>query len=62
MTDLAMYRRFKDAVKVPVLANITEFGKTPLYTTRGIGRGRRRHRAVLLLRLSRDECRGAQNL
>src|SRR5580658_5472518 len=32
MTELAMYRRFKDAVKVPVLANITEFGHTPLYT------------------------------
>jgi len=27
-----MYRRFVDAVKVPVLANITEFGKTPLFT------------------------------
>src|SRR5271170_3446520 len=25
MTDLAMYKRFKDAVRVPVLANITEF-------------------------------------
>ncbi|MBX9298862.1 methylisocitrate lyase [Chromobacterium piscinae] len=32
MTDLAMYKRFADAVKVPVLANITEFGSTPLYT------------------------------
>jgi methylisocitrate lyase len=32
MTELSMYRRFKDAVKVPVLANITEFGHTPLYT------------------------------
>ncbi|HEX3846630.1 MAG TPA: methylisocitrate lyase [Steroidobacteraceae bacterium] len=32
ITDLAMYRRFKDAVKVPILANITEFGQTPLYT------------------------------
>jgi methylisocitrate lyase len=32
MTELAMYRRFKDAVKVPVLANITEFGQTPLFT------------------------------
>ena len=32
ITELAMYRRVKDAVKVPVLANITEFGKTPLYT------------------------------
>jgi len=32
MTELAMYRRFVDAVNVPVLANITEFGKTPLFT------------------------------
>jgi methylisocitrate lyase len=32
ITDLDMYRRFKDAVKVPILANITEFGKTPLFT------------------------------
>jgi methylisocitrate lyase len=32
ITELAMYRRFADAVKVPVLANITEFGQTPLYT------------------------------
>ncbi|SFF42784.1 methylisocitrate lyase [Fontimonas thermophila] len=32
MTDLAMYKRFAAAVKVPILANITEFGATPLYT------------------------------
>lgn len=32
MTELAMYREFADAVGVPVLANITEFGKTPLFT------------------------------
>jgi methylisocitrate lyase len=32
ITELAMYRRFADAVGVPVLANITEFGRTPLYT------------------------------
>ncbi len=32
MTDLAMYRTFAAAVKVPILANITEFGATPLYT------------------------------
>jgi methylisocitrate lyase len=32
MTDLAMYRKFADAVKVPILANITEFGQTPLFT------------------------------
>nr|WP_297355595.1 methylisocitrate lyase [uncultured Caldimonas sp.] len=30
--DLPTYRKFVDAVKVPVLANITEFGKTPLFT------------------------------
>jgi methylisocitrate lyase len=32
ITDLEMYREFKAAVKVPILANITEFGKTPLFT------------------------------
>ncbi len=32
ITDLDMYRRFAEAVGVPVLANITEFGKTPLFT------------------------------
>jgi methylisocitrate lyase len=32
MTELSMYRKFVDAVKVPVLANITEFGATPLFT------------------------------
>ncbi len=32
MTDLAMYKQFAAAVKVPVLANITEFGATPLFT------------------------------
>jgi methylisocitrate lyase len=32
MTELSMYRQFVEAVKVPVLANITEFGSTPLFT------------------------------
>ncbi|RCW42338.1 methylisocitrate lyase [Paenibacillus prosopidis] len=32
LTSLEDYRRFADAVNVPVLANITEFGKTPLFT------------------------------
>ncbi|QGZ41834.1 methylisocitrate lyase [Pseudoduganella flava] len=32
MTELPMYKRFVDAVKVPVLANITEYGSTPLFT------------------------------
>jgi methylisocitrate lyase len=32
VTDLAMYKKFAQAVKVPILANITEFGATSLYT------------------------------
>ncbi len=32
IADLPMYRKFADAVKVPILANITEFGKSPLFT------------------------------
>ena len=32
ITELAMYKQFAAAVKVPILANITEFGKTPLFT------------------------------
>jgi len=32
MTELSMYRKFADAVGVPVLANLTEFGATPLFT------------------------------
>ena len=37
ITDLPMYRKVRDAVRVPVLANITEFGKTPLYTREELG-------------------------
>jgi len=37
MTELPMYRKFKNAVKVPILANITEFGQTPLFTTTELG-------------------------
>ena len=33
VTELEQYRKFTDAVGVPILANITEFGKTNLYTT-----------------------------
>ena len=32
ITELSMYKQFAAAVKVPILANITEFGATPLYT------------------------------
>ena len=40
MTELPMYKQFATAVKVPVLANITEFGSTPLFSVeelRGAG-------------------------
>jgi methylisocitrate lyase len=32
VTELSMYTRFKSAVGVPILANVTEFGHTPLYS------------------------------
>jgi methylisocitrate lyase len=34
ITELSMYQQFADAVKAPILANITEFGSTPLYTVK----------------------------
>ena len=37
VTELNQYRKFADAVDVPILANITEFGKTNLYTTEELG-------------------------
>jgi methylisocitrate lyase len=33
LTTVAEYQQFTDAIRVPVLANLTEFGKTPLFTT-----------------------------
>ena len=37
LTSLDEYRQFTRAVAVPVLANLTEFGKTPLFTVRELG-------------------------
>jgi methylisocitrate lyase len=37
VTDLSMYSRFKQTAGVPILANITEFGQTPLYTSKELG-------------------------
>jgi methylisocitrate lyase len=37
LTSLDEYRQFTSAVRVPVLANLTEFGKTPLFTVRELG-------------------------
>ena len=33
LTTIDEYQQFTDVIKVPVLANLTEFGKTPLFTT-----------------------------
>ncbi|QFT55036.1 methylisocitrate lyase [Microbulbifer sp. THAF38] len=37
VTELEHYRAFKDALNVPILANITEFGKTELYNAKELG-------------------------
>jgi methylisocitrate lyase len=37
MLDLAQYQEFAGAVDVPILANITEFGKTPLFNCQELG-------------------------
>jgi methylisocitrate lyase len=49
VTELSMYRKFADAVKVPVLANITEFGATPLFTVEEL---RSAHVSIALYPLS----------
>ena len=49
VTELDMYRKFADAVKVPVLANITEFGATPLFSVEQL---RAAHVALALYPLS----------
>jgi methylisocitrate lyase len=37
VTDVADYRRFKESLRAPILANITEFGQTPIYTKEELG-------------------------
>jgi methylisocitrate lyase len=37
ITDLSMYEKFASSIKVPILANITEFGSTPLFTVDELG-------------------------
>lgn len=49
ITKLAMYRQFANAVQVPILANITKFGATPLFTTNKL---RSAHVAMALYPLS----------
>jgi methylisocitrate lyase len=38
ITDLAMYEEISRSIKVPILANITEFGSTPLFTRDELGK------------------------
>jgi methylisocitrate lyase len=37
LTSLDQYREFRKSVNAPILANITEFGRTPLFSTRELG-------------------------
>ena len=37
INELAQYKQFADAAKVPILANITEFGQTPLFNCKELG-------------------------
>ena len=56
LTSLDEYRQFTTAINVPILANLTEFGKTPLFT------GGRQVGALSPVRLPGDERRGAQGV
>ena len=54
LTTLDEYRQFTEAARVPVLANITEFGKTPLFTVAELGLGGRVAGALPAVRVPRD--------
>ncbi|MDB5898711.1 MAG: prpB [Ramlibacter sp.] len=60
-TSLETYRRFVDAVKVPVLANLTEFGSTPLFTVEDL-RDARVAMALYPLSAFRAMNRAAENV
>ena len=62
VTTLAQYEQFVGAVKVPVLANITEFGATPLFTVEELRRAGVGVGALSAVGFSRDERRGAARL
>ena len=55
VTELAQYRRFVETTKVPVLANITEFGNDAAVHPGRAARGRRRHRPLPALGVPRHE-------
>ncbi len=62
VTRLEDYRAFADAVKVPVLANITEFGQTPLFTAEELGNAGVSLALYPLIGVSCDECGSAARL
>ena len=62
ITELPMYKKFADAVKVPILANITEFGKTPLFTVDELRSADVAMVALSADRVPRHEQGGAQGL
>ncbi len=61
LTTLDEYRQFTDVIKVPVLANLTEFGSTPLFTREELGEVGVRI-ALYPLGASRAMARAAQNI
>jgi methylisocitrate lyase len=56
--DLATYERFAKAIRAPVLANITEFGATPLVTVDQLRRNARGDDPLSAQRVSRNESSG----
>jgi 2-methylisocitrate lyase-like PEP mutase family enzyme len=60
ITELSMYKKFADAVKVPILANITEFRRDAALHDRGTQKRERRDGAVSAVRVPRDERGGAE--
>jgi methylisocitrate lyase len=61
MKTLDDYRRFKAAVKVPILANLTEFGSTPLFTSTNCAKRTSTWRCTRCRRVPRDE-QGGENV
>ncbi len=62
VTELGQYTEFRKAVGVPILANITEFGQTPMWTREELAQGGRGHHPVLLRGVPGDECGGAEGV
>ena len=61
ITELSMYQRFAEAVGAPILANLTEFGATPLFTLEQL-RGAKVEMALYPLSAFRAANRAAENV